>query len=187
MPLRELVVIGGSLGGLAALRELLPLLPRDFGLAVIVLLHQYRHGSALPRMLAEHCALPLGGVEDKAPVTAGRVHVCPANYHTLIEVERTFALSIEPAVNFSRPSIDVLFESAAGVYGKAAVGVLLSGASADGAAGLAQIRSAGGLAICQEPSTAEEPTMPRAALAATAIDWVGSPRAIGQKLSELHP
>jgi two-component system, chemotaxis family, protein-glutamate methylesterase/glutaminase len=187
MPPRELIAIAGSLGGLSALRDLLPSLPLGYGPAVVVLLHQYRHGTALPRMLAAHTALPLRAIEDKVPVTSGHVHVCPANYHTLIELERTFALSTEPAVNFSRPSIDVLFESAARVYGKGLVGVLLSGSTSDGAAGLAAIKAAGGLAWCQDPSTAEEPTLPRAALAATRIDWSGSPRAIGLKLSEFSP
>jgi two-component system, chemotaxis family, protein-glutamate methylesterase/glutaminase len=187
MPSRELVAIGGSLGGLAALREILPLLPPNYGLAVIVLLHQYRHGTGLPRMLAAYSKLPLAGIDDKAEVERGRIHVCPANYHTLCERGRTFSLSIEPPVNFSRPSIDVLFESAAGVYGRSLIGVLLSGATGDGAAGLASIKAAGGVALCQDPSTAEEPTMPRAALARTAVDWIGSPRAIGLKLSELSP
>jgi len=181
------VAIGGSLGGLAALREILPLLPEDYGLAVIVLLHQYRHGTGLPRMLAAYSKLPLAGIDDKAEVTRGKVHVCPANYHTLLERQRTFSLSIEPPVNFSRPSIDVLFESAAEVYGKALVGVLLSGATGDGALGLASIKARGGVAWCQDPTTAEEPVMPRAGLAKAKVDWVGSPRAIGLKLSELTP
>ncbi|MET0410259.1 MAG: chemotaxis protein CheB [Polyangiaceae bacterium] len=187
MRCKELLAIGGSLGGLAALREILPLLPGDYGLAVIVLLHQYRHGTGLPRMLASYSKLPLAGIDDKADVARGRIHVCPANYHTLCEQNRTFALSIEPPVNFSRPSIDVLFESAADVYGASVIGVLLSGATSDGAAGLASIKAAGGVAWCQDPATAEEPTMPRSALARTAVDWIGSPRALGLKLSELSP
>ncbi len=187
MQYRELVAIGGSLGGLTALREMLPLLPEDFSLAVIVLLHQYRHSTGLTRMLAAHSTLPLSTIDDKAEVVRGRIHVCPANYHTLCERGGTFALSIEPPVNFSRPSIDVLFQSAAEVYGASAIGVLLSGASNDGAAGLASIKAAGGVALCQDPATAEQPTMPRAALARTAIDWMGSPRAIALKLSELSP
>jgi two-component system, chemotaxis family, protein-glutamate methylesterase/glutaminase len=185
MPSRELVAIGGSLGGLAAVREILVHLPGDYGLAVIVLLHQYRHGTGLPRMLATYSKLPLAAIDDKAEVARGKVHVCPANYHTLCERTRKFALSIEPPVNFSRPSIDVLFESVADVYGAQVVGVLLSGATSDGAAGLASIKAAGGFVLCQDPATAEQPTMPRAALKRTTVDWIGSPGAIGLKLSEL--
>jgi two-component system chemotaxis response regulator CheB len=105
----------------------------------------------------------------------------------LIELERTFALSTEPPVNYSRPSIDVLFESAADVYRDRLVGVLLSGSTGDGALGLARIKAWGGLALCQDPATAEDATLPRAAIAATALDWIGSPRAIARKLSELSP
>jgi two-component system chemotaxis response regulator CheB len=182
------VAIGGSLGALQALQSLLPRLPPGYALPVIVLLHQHRHASErLGQLLAAYCPLPVSSVEDKAPVEAGRVHVCPANYHLLIEDTRTFALSVEPLVNFARPSIDVLFESAAAVYGPGLVGVLLSGASADGAAGLGAIQARGGRVFCQSAESAIEPTMPRAGCAAVRADRIASPEALGLELSELSP
>jgi two-component system chemotaxis response regulator CheB len=184
----EAVAIGGSLGGLQALQSLLPRLPRDYALPVIVVLHQHRHSTErLGRLIAPHCALPVLWIDDKASVEPGRVHVCPANYHVLIEEARTFALSVEPLVNFSRPSIDVLFESAAAVYGPGLVGVLLSGASADGASGLGTIQARGGRVFCQSVESAIEPTMPRAGCAAVRPDRIGSPEALGLELSELVP
>jgi two-component system chemotaxis response regulator CheB len=182
------VVIGGSLGGQQALCSLLPQLPAGYPLPVIVLLHRHRHARDVPgRWLSEVCPLPFCAIEDKAPIVPGQLHVCPANYHVLIEAERTFALSIEPPVNYARPSIDVLFESAARVYGERLVGVLLSGASVDGAAGLAAIKARGGAAYCQDPRSAIERTMPDAGCGATRVDRVASPEVIGRELSELSP
>jgi two-component system chemotaxis response regulator CheB len=184
----EAVAIGGSLGGLQALQSLLQQLSAEFSLPIIVVLHQHRHGGELlGKLLATRCPLPISTIEDKAPVAPGRVHLCPANYHVLIEQERTFALSVEPLVNFARPSIDVLFESAALAYGAGLVGVLLSGASADGAAGLGTIKARGGTVFCQAPESALEPIMPRAGCAATRVDRVASPELLGRELSELSP
>jgi two-component system, chemotaxis family, protein-glutamate methylesterase/glutaminase len=184
----EAVVIGGSLGALQALQSLLPLLPVNYALPIIVVLHQHRHASELlGKLLAAHCALPVSAIEDKAPILPGQVYLCPANYHVLIEEARTFALSVEPLVNFSRPSIDVLFESAAVAYGAGLVGVLLSGASSDGAAGLGAIKARGGTVFCQAPESAIEPIMPRAGCAATRVDRVASPTSLGRELSELSP
>jgi two-component system chemotaxis response regulator CheB len=183
---REAVVIGGSLGGQQALCSLLPKLPAGYRLAVIVVLHRHRHTQdAAARWLNGVCSLPVSAIEDKSPVVPGQVHVCPANYHVLIEAQRTFALSIEPPVNFARPSIDVLFESAALVYGSRLVGVLLSGASSDGAAGLAAIKARGGAVYCQDPRSAIEPIMPEAGCAATRMARIASPEAIGLELAEL--
>ncbi len=185
---REALVIGGALGSQQALSQLLPQLPAAYRLPVIVVLHRHRHAQDMPRRwLSELCALPVSAIEDKAPIVPGQLHLCPANYHVLIEAARTFALSIEPPVNFARPSIDVLFESAAQVYGPELVGVLLSGASADGAAGLAAIKARGGLVYCQDPESAIERTMPEAGCSATRVDRIASPEAIGRELSELSP
>ena len=181
-------MIGGSLGAVQALRELLPQLPADYRLPVIIVLHQYRHnGESCGRLLAEHCALPVCTIEDKAPILPGQIYVAPANYHVLIERARSFALSIEPPVNFARPAIDVTFETAADVYGARLVGVLLSGASADGALGLRCIKDAGGATFCQLPSDSAEGTMPRAGCAATAVDRIGSPQSLGRQLLEFCP
>jgi chemotaxis response regulator CheB len=154
-------------------------------------LREYAKSSMRRRV---HAALARSGLahlgelhEDKAPVVPGRVHLCPANYHLLIEEARTSALSVEPSVHFARPSIDVLFESAAVAYGPGLVGVLLSGASADGAAGLGAIKARGGTVFCQAPESAIEPIMPRAGCAATRVDRVASPELLGRELSELSP
>lgn len=185
---REAVVIGGSLGAVQALQGLLPQLPPHYALPVIVVLHQHRHaGDLASRRLAECCKLPVVPIEDKAAIAPSYVYVCPPNYHVLVDGARTFALSIEPPVHFARPSIDVLFESAAGVYGSRLVGVLLSGASADGAAGLQHIQALGGAVFCQSPESALEPTMPRAGQARVRVDRVASPELLGLELSELCP
>lgn len=185
---REVVVIGGSLGGQQALHSLLPQLPASYPLAVILLLHRHRHAQDAPaRWLSDVCPLPICTIEDKSPIVPGQLHVCPANYHVLIEADRTFALSIESPVNFARPSIDVLFESAAQVYAERLVGVLLSGASCDGAAGLAAIKARGGAVYCQDPQSALERTMPDAGRSAARVACVALPRAIGRELAELSP
>lgn len=181
-------MIGGSLGGQQALCSLLPQLPASYPLPLIVVLHRHRHARDLPaRWLSEVCALPVSIIEDRAPIVPGQVHLCPANYHVLIEAGRTFALSIEPPVNFARPSIDVLFESAAQVYGERLVGVLLSGATSDGAAGLAVIKARGGAVYCQDPLSAVERIMPDAGCGATRVDRIAPPDIIGRELSELSP
>jgi two-component system chemotaxis response regulator CheB len=183
----EAVVIGGSEGSLQALYKLLPLLPSNYPPAVVVVLHQFRHGGRLPQVLAPYSRLPVHPIEDKDRLIAGTVHICPANYHTLIEPDRSAALSTDAPVRFARPSIDLLFETAARVYGKHLWGVLLSGASSDGAAGLSEISQAGGITWVQDPSTATSPIMPRAGQKATPKAWMASPEVLGQRLAALQP
>lgn len=179
----QAVVIGASAGGSAALGQFLPLLPPDYPLPVVVVqhLHPQQEGAALLYHLG-NCALRLKEAEEKQPVLPGCVYFAPPNYHLLIEDDRTFALSVDEKINFTRPSIDVLFESACEVYGRGLVGVILSGANQDGAAGLSAIKQRGGLTIVQDPSTAEVPYMPRAALAATQVDYVLPLKQIGELL-----
>jgi len=182
------VTIGGSAGSLEALQAILPRLPLNYGLAVIVVLHQHRHGGQrLGMVLARDSKLPVVPIENGDAISPGRIYVCPANYHVLVEEDHTLVLSTDPPMNFARPSIDVLFESAARVYRERLVGVLLSGASADGARGLASVRAHGGVVVCQDPATAREPTMPRAGCEATGVSYVGSPEVIGTRLAELQP
>jgi two-component system chemotaxis response regulator CheB len=160
----DIVVVGTSWGGLAALRELIAGLPREFVLPVVVVQHRHREsGTLLATLLQDHSALRVSEAEDKAPITPGAVHVAPADYHLLVE-EGFFSLTMEAPVAFSRPSIDVTFASAADVYGGGVVGVVLTGANADGARGLRRIADRGGLALVQMPATAESPAMPAAAL-----------------------
>lgn len=185
---RWLVVIGGSQGSLEALEELLPHLPALFSPAVAVVLHPYRHGSGgLARVLASKSRLPVVTVDDKEPLQPGHLFVAPANYHLLVEVDRTFALNTDAPVNLARPSIDVLFESAAHAFGSNAVGVLLCGGGADGAAGLRRIKANGGQVACQKPEGAAEPSMPRAGQQATPLDYLGTPKELGTWLSQLCP
>ncbi len=184
----EVVAIGGSSGSLAALQQILERLPPDYRAAVIVVTHQHRHGDALlAEVLAARCALPVETIRDGDPIVPGRVYVAPPNYHVLVERDHTFALSLDPPVNYARPSIDVLFESAARVYGARLIGILLSGASTDGAAGLAAIGARGGGVACQDPDSADEPTMPLAGCAATPAVLVAPPGILAARVAEVGP
>lgn len=161
----EVIVIGCSAGGLRALRPLLDALDPQLPQAVVVCSHQADDGAdMLCELLAPHSTLPVYEARERSAVQPGTIHVAPAGYHLLIERDRRFALSVDAPVHFSRPAIDVLFESAADAYGAAAVGVMLSGANADGAQGLACIRRAGGLGVVQDPADAQASAMPQAAL-----------------------
>ena len=160
----EIVVVGTSWGGLLALKELIGGLPGSFGLPVVVVQHRHRQSdNLLSSLLQDRTSLPVCEIEDKAPIVGGHVHVAPADYHLLVE-DGYFSLSTDEPVAFSRPSIDVTFDSVADSYGARAVGVVLTGANADGARGLKRIVDRGGLAFVQLPQTAESPAMPAAAL-----------------------
>jgi two-component system, chemotaxis family, protein-glutamate methylesterase/glutaminase len=160
----SVVAIGTSWGGLAALTKLLGDLPSDFGIPVVVVQHRSKDSERLlVQLLQDTTDMKVGEIEDKDPLTPGMVHVAPANYHVLIE-DGYASLTIEEPVRFSRPSIDVMFSSAADTYGAAAIGVVLTGANEDGARGLAHIVKRGGLALVQDPKTAEIPIMPQAAI-----------------------
>jgi two-component system, chemotaxis family, protein-glutamate methylesterase/glutaminase len=162
----EIVIVGTSWGGLAALRALVAGLPRAYGIPLAIVQHRHRDSDALlARFLQEHTQLQVCEVEDKQPIEAGRVFVAPANYHMLVE-QGHFSLSTEAPVRYSRPSIDVALVSAAHAYRHRTVGVVLTGANADGAEGLRRVADGGGMAVVQDPTTAEVPAMPTAALRA---------------------
>ena len=162
--------IGASLGGTTALQVLLPALPPEFRAAVTLVFHRAKGpDETLVRFLRKNCRLPVEEAQDKTPIRPGRLYFAPADYHLLVE-DNHFALSTEAAVSYARPSIDVLFESAADAYGKKAVGIVLTGAGHDGAAGLAAIKRRGGLTIVQAPETAECSGMPNAAMATGMVD-----------------
>jgi two-component system chemotaxis response regulator CheB len=168
----ELVVIGTSLGGLAALQIVLGSLPEHFPLAVAVVQHRgLDPNDVLSLILQLHCALPVGEPDDKEPIEPGRIYLAPSDYHLLVD-RGSFALSTEPRVSHARPSIDVLFESAASSYGKGLIGVILTGANADGAIGLSRVKERGGITVVQSPATAESAVMPEAAIAASKVDRV---------------
>ena len=179
----ELVVIGTSLGGLAALKVVLGKLAANFALPIAVVQHRHRESDrSLSQFLQASLQLPIVEVEDKDPIKPGRVYLAPPDYHLLVEVGH-FALSTDAPVLYARPSIDVLFESAADAYGSQTVGIVLTGANYDGAAGLARIQAAGGRAIVQDPATAEGRVMPEAAIAAVPTATVLSLSAIADYLS----
>ena len=162
----DLVVVGTSWGGLAALRTLVGALPASFRMAVTLVQHRHKDSDHVLRaLLQERSPLVVCEVEDKMPLEEGHIYVAPPDYHTLVEPGH-FALSTEAPVRFSRPSIDVTFTSAADAYGHRMVGIVLTGANTDGAIGLRRVSDLGGLAIIQDPATAESSAMPAAAQAA---------------------
>jgi two-component system chemotaxis response regulator CheB len=161
----EAVVIGASAGAVDALLQILPALPGDYPLALLIVVHLPPDTkSTLAPLLASRCQIAVKEAEDKEPIRSATAYVAPPAYHLLIEPDFTLSLSNEPPVHFSRPSIDVLFESAADAYGNSLVGVVLSGGNSDGARGLLAVETAGGLAFVQDPGTAAYSEMPRAAL-----------------------
>lgn len=169
------VVIGASAGGVQALLALLPSLPADFNLPILVVLHvPADRSNVLAPLFASKCALTVKEAEDKEPVEPGVVYFAPSDYHLLVEADGALALSSDELVNYSRPSIDVLFESAADAYGAGLVGMVLTGANEDGAAGLKAVAAAGGLTFVEDPSTAHARPMPEAALRACPVAHVMS-------------
>jgi two-component system, chemotaxis family, protein-glutamate methylesterase/glutaminase len=166
----DLVVIGTSLGGLRALEIILPKLSAHLPVAIAIAQHRhpYSNGSLLT-FLQHQSVLPVVEVEDKQPIHPGHIYLAPADYHLLVEKEEEtgfFSLSTEAPVAYARPSINVLFESAADAYRQRLIGVILTGASDDGAKGLAKVYAYGGFPMVQDPTTAENRLMPNAAIAA---------------------
>ena len=180
------IVIGTSYGGLEALQVILPKLGSDFPLPVIVVLHIGDHNNdVFIRHLNSICSLDVKEAESNEPIVPGVVYFAPPNYHLLVDDSFAFALSAEKKHNFSRPSIDVLFESAAWVYTSGLIGVILSGANSDGANGLKTIKGFGGATIVQNPCSSVAPAMPRAALKAVGPDFRLKLEEIAGKLIEL--
>lgn len=168
----EAIAIGASAGGVEAVGALLTALPVIFKPAILIVIHiPTANESLLVKVLESRCALPIHEGLDKEPIAAGTVYVAPPGYHLLVEPGKSLALSLDAPVNFSRPSIDVLFESAAYAYRHGLLGIVLTGANADGAQGLSVIRAAGGSAWVQQPSTAAASVMP-----ASAIERAGADR-----------
>jgi two-component system chemotaxis response regulator CheB len=166
-PSSSVVVVGASAGAVDALSVLLPALPAQYPFAVAVVVHlPPDRKSVMAELFQPKCRVRVKEAEDKEPFVAGTVYFAPPDYHLMVEPDGRLSLSSEEPVLYSRPSIDVLFETAADALGPAAVGVVLTGGSADGARGLRAIADAGGVPLVQDPSTAAVPAMPEAALAA---------------------
>ncbi len=172
----EAIVIGASAGGVDALSEILPALRAGADVATLVVLHLPRERpSLLVSIFAHRCMQPVREAQDKEPVEAGVIHFAPPDYHLLVDKAPEgplLAMSNDEPVNFSRPAIDVLFESAADVYGPRLMGIVLTGGNQDGAAGLQAIGNAGGVTVVQDPQQAQVPYMPEQALARGKIDYV---------------
>ncbi|MDO1445842.1 chemotaxis protein CheB [Rhodocytophaga aerolata] len=159
------VVMGGSWGGMNAAVEILKYLPADYPLPIVLVLHRLKGViSELPALIRKKTYVQIKEADEKEKMQPGTVYIAPADYHLLIEQDQTFSLDVSEAILFSRPSIDVTFESAAEVFGKKLIGIVLSGASKDGSQGLYTICRAGGQAIVQDPRQAEVTTMPQAAI-----------------------
>jgi two-component system, chemotaxis family, protein-glutamate methylesterase/glutaminase len=167
------VVIGASAGGVEALSVLLPALPAPFAPSLFIVLHLPRERpSLLAEIFQKRCLVPVREAEDKEPVAAGTVYFAPPDYHMLVEKDRQIALSADEPVHYSRPSIDVLFESAADAYGDRLLGIILSGGNEDGSAGLQAVHKAGGVTVVQQPDNAKVPTMVVSALQRGRVDFV---------------
>ncbi|MRW91119.1 chemotaxis protein CheB [Duganella sp. FT80W] len=161
----EAVVIGASAGGVGALLRLLPGLPADYGCALVALLHVPEgRESHLAGVFQARMAIPVREARDKEEISSGTLYFAGSGYHLSVENDRSFSLSCEAPLHFARPAIDYLMESAADAYGPALVGILLTGANHDGAAGLAAISASGGLTVVQDPAEAEVATMPKEAI-----------------------
>ena len=182
----ELIVMGCSMGGMAAMERIFSVLPKDFPVPIVVAQHRYRtSGEALPSFLRRHSKLSVVDALDKQWIKPGNVYLAPADYHLFVDRGGELSLSVDAAVAYSRPSIDVLFESAADAYQAGVVGVVLTGANADGARGAARIKQRGGFVVVQDPKTAESAEMPQSAIAATRVDRILPLDRIGPFLVEL--
>lgn len=182
----ELIVIGGSSGGLEALLRILPGLARSFPIPIVIVLHQSRLAkSSLVHVLQSRCNMMVCEPEDKEQIEPGYIYIAPPNYHLLIEADRTFSYENSELVNYSRPAIDVLFETAAEVYEDKLIGVLLTGSNADGANGIKQIKEHGGMTIVQNPDGANSPFMPGAAIQRSKVDQILNLDEIAEKLINL--
>ena len=181
----EIVVVGTSSGGLKALSVLLGGLESSFSLPIVVVQHRGKDSElGLSGYLAHRSALPLSEPEDKEKILPGHVYLAPRDYHLLVD-KGSFALSTDEPVVFARPSINVLFESVADEYHEHAIGVILTGGSRDGSAGLARIKGRGGVTIVEDPQTATNKQMPQAAIETTHVDWILPLEEIAPRLQRL--
>jgi two-component system chemotaxis response regulator CheB len=186
MSTHQAIVIGCSAGGLSALQRVLPGLDKRLAVPVVICCHTGSSDvSLLVELLARFSALPVVEAQERAPADPGVVHVAPSGYHLLVEPNLHFSLSIDAKVAYARPSIDVLFETAADAWREGLVAVLMTGANSDGANGLRNVREAGGYALVQDPATAEADVMPRAGLERAGADACLPLDAIAARLNEL--
>ena len=169
----EAIVIGVSSGGMKAMKIMFSLLPENFSTPIIIVQHINAHSdNQWIKLLNDKSNLPIKEADEKEQIEKGNVYIAPPNYHLLIEKDKTFSLTIDERVNYARPSIDVLFESAAEAYKNKLIGVILTGSNNDGTKGMKRIQECGGLTIVQDPATAESNYMPASVIAAMQVDYV---------------
>jgi two-component system, chemotaxis family, protein-glutamate methylesterase/glutaminase len=182
----EAVVIGVSAGGLAALTRILGVLPTDYPVPILIVQHRSRDERfLLEQVLQAKCQVNIRQAEEKEAIKPGAVYFAPPDYHLLVELDHSLSLSYDEHVNYSRPSIDVLFETAAAAFKSNLVGIILTGANADGSKGIKLIRKQGGTTIAQDPATAEYPEMPEAAIKTGSIQQIMDLDKIGKFLLSL--
>lgn len=182
----ELLIIGGSAGSLDVLIQLLPALKNNADFATVIIQHRKAGESLLPDLLGAKISSPVMEAEEKDKIEKGLVYIAPPDYHLLIEKDKTFSLDYSEKLHYSRPAIDISFETAADAYGPYVVAVLLSGANADGAEGLRKIKQAGGLTIVQRPSEATISYMPEQAIQLFKPDYVASTQQIISIINRLN-
>lgn len=169
----KLILIGGSTGSIDVLLHLLPALKVPLSFALIIVLHRKNSAdSPLANLLSLKSSLPVQEVDDKDAIVPGTIYLAPADYHLLLEQDGTFSLDDSEKINYSRPSIDVTFESAADAFGPSVVGIVLSGANADGTQGLKAIKKVGGILVAQRPDTAQVGFMPQQAILGADVDYI---------------
>ena len=182
----EAIVIGVSSGGMNALKYLFSTLPADYRIPIIIVQHvSARSDNDWIKLLNAKSNLSIKEADEKEKIETGNVYIAPSNYHLMIEKDKTFSLTVDEYVNFARPSIDVLFESAAEAYKKKLIGIVLTGSNNDGTKGIKRIKECGGLAIIQDPKTAESPNMSASAIAAVQPDYILSLEKIVQLLLKI--
>ena len=169
----EVILIGGSAGSFTPIFNIIRSLPKDYDHAIVVVIHRGKNNfSDIENLFNDNCRISVSEITDKDKITAGKVYIAPANYHTLIEKNKTFALDVSEPVWYSKPSIDVTLDSAANIYGDKCAAVLFSGANQDGAEGLLKLRKRGALTIIQDPKDAEMSAMPQAAVDVDAGEFI---------------
>jgi two-component system chemotaxis response regulator CheB len=182
----QAIVVGTSAGGFHAVSEILGTLPTDFPVPVVVVQHRAKESQDLfEEVLQRKCRITIRQADEKEHIESGNVYVAPPNYHLLIEMDRTFSLSSDPPVQYSRPSIDVLFETAAFTYRDKLIGIILTGSNSDGAAGISAIRKMGGLTIAQDPAEAQYALMTQASIDTKHVQHVWRLKEIGEFLQIL--
>jgi two-component system, chemotaxis family, protein-glutamate methylesterase/glutaminase len=182
----EAIVIGVSSGGLNAMKIMFSILPHEFSIPIVIVQHiGARSENIWVQLLNDKCKLEIKEADEKEKIEKGKIYIAPPNYHLLIEQDRTFTLTVDERVNYARPSIDVLFETAAEAYQNKLIGIVLTGSNNDGSKGLKRIKEYGGLTIVQQPDTAESSFMPASAIATVQPDYILPLEAIINLLIEI--